>query len=132
MKDVLGLQSFCSLSDDGLPGLCLRTQHGVDVGLCSELEKFLPSLGEPVVVSLEEGRPVVVALRHYVVHLFVLYPQDTRVVSRHHVAVISYIPPVRVLLVPQTYVSRVLTNFLFHKVLVCRLALTSSFISPVM
>ena len=28
---VLGLQTFCSLSDDGPASLCLRTQHVVDV-----------------------------------------------------------------------------------------------------
>ena len=33
VKDVLGLQTFCSLSNDGPASLCLRTQHGVDVGL---------------------------------------------------------------------------------------------------
>ena len=104
MKDFLGLQTFCSLSDDGPPGLCLCTQHGVDVGLRGKLENFLPRLGETVAVFLDEGRPVVGALRHYVVDLFVLYPQHARVVLRHHVAVIPYVSLVRMLLVPQTYV----------------------------
>ena len=66
-----------------------------------KLETFLPRLGEAVAVPLDEGRPVVVALVRHVVHLFVLYPQEARVVLRHHLAVIPYVPPVRVLLVPQ-------------------------------
>ena len=104
MKDVLGLQTFCSLSDDEPAGLCLHTQHGVDIGLCGELEKFLPRLGEPVAVFLDESRPVVVALRHHVVDLFVLYPQHAHVVLCHHVVVPSEVVFVRVPLVPQTYV----------------------------
>ena len=104
MEDVFGLQTFCSLSDDEPPGLCLRTQHGVDVGLRGELEKVLPRLGEPVAVPLDEGRSVVVALVGHVVYLFVFYPQDARVVLRHRVAVNPYVFPIRMLLVPQTYV----------------------------
>ena len=38
------------------------------------------------------------------VHLFILYPQDARVILCHHEAVIPYVPTVWVLLVPQTYV----------------------------
>ena len=38
------------------------------------------------------------------VDLFVLYPKHARVVLSHYVAVISYVPLVRMLLVPQTYV----------------------------
>ena len=59
VENVLGLQTFCFLSDDGPPGLSLRTQHGVDVGLCGELKKFLSRLDVTVAVSLDEGRPVV-------------------------------------------------------------------------
>ena len=38
------------------------------------------------------------------VHLFVFYPQDARVVLRNHIAVIPYVPPVWMLLVPKAYV----------------------------
>ena len=77
VENVLGLQTFCSLSDDGPSGLCLlRTQHRVDVGLRSELEKFLPRLGDSVAVPLDEGSSVVVALVRHMVHLFAFYPQD--------------------------------------------------------
>ena len=56
LKYILSLQTFCSLSDDGPPALCLSTQHGVDVGLYGELERFFNPRNSTIFASANNCR----------------------------------------------------------------------------
>ena len=104
VENVLGLQTFCPLSDDGPSGLCLRTQNGVNVRFSSQLKKLLSRFRQTVAVFLDESCSIFVAVVRYEADFLVFYSQYAGVVPRHHVSITSDVALVRMVLIPQTYI----------------------------